>query len=159
MSRIQRGPRRLAATSAITLAAFALAACGGDDSSDLGNAASTVSSAVGSAGSTARSAVENATDGNSSATGSTRDEGPARESAEILVAALQALPDGGEPTVANLRQIAGSAPGGVRVTGIDDSDGNGRDDDAKATVEANTGEDKACMQHQNGAWEVTDDEC
>jgi hypothetical protein len=85
-------------------------------------------------------------------------EGPALVAANQMIAQLRAMPDGGLPTVANF-QSASTSLTGVKLTGLDDSNNDGKDDDAKATVEANNGDDKACIQHQNGAWEVTDDEC
>lgn len=150
----RRTSRALAVTAALLLPAATMA-CGSDDNDTANNAISTVSSVASNAGSTASSALENATDGSTS----NKDEGPANEIATAMVAALKALPDGGQPTVANLQAVARSAPSGVAVTGIEDKDNDGKDDDAKATVEANSGKDKACMQQQSGQWEVTDDEC
>jgi hypothetical protein len=90
---------------------------------------------------------------------SNADEGTAMDSAMMVMASLQSMTDGGEPTVANFEAAAATLPAGVELTGLDDGDKDGRDDDAKATVEANGGEDKACVQQQDGVWEVTDDEC
>ncbi len=76
-----------------------------------------------------------------------------------MMAMLVAMPDGGAPTLVNFQAAGAAAPAGIELTGLDDEDNDGTDDDAKATVEANGGEDKACLQHQDGTWEVTDDEC
>jgi hypothetical protein len=86
-------------------------------------------------------------------------EGKAKGLAMAMAASLTAMSGGGEATVANLDTAAKLVPAPDKVTGIEDSDGNGIDDDAKATVETNNGDDKACVQSQNGVWEVTDDEC
>jgi hypothetical protein len=86
-------------------------------------------------------------------------EGKAKGLAMAMAASLTAMTGGGEATVANLDTAAKLVPAPDKVTGIEDSDGNGIDDDAKATVESNNGDDKACVQSQNGVWEVTDDEC
>ena len=126
--------------SASTALVLLVGACG---SSDNGSAADTLDSVV------------NVAD---TSTGS-GDAGPAREAADAMMAMLVAMPDGGAPTLANFQAVGASAPAGVELTGLDDGDNDGTDDDAKATVEANGGEDKACLQQQDGAWEVTDDEC
>ena len=62
-----------------------------------------------------------------------------------------------EPTVANFQEAAKALPTTAKMTGLDDSDGNGKDDDAKVTIES--GSDKACLLSQNAKWEVTDNEC
>jgi hypothetical protein len=129
------------------------AACGSDDDA-VGSAVTDAASDVGGAlDSTADSITDDETDDTGVA------EGAARPAAEAMVVALMTMPDGGEPTIANLEAAMSSAPAGIQVTGVEDDDGDGTDDDAKATVEAEGGDDKACMQHQDGAWEVTDDEC
>lgn len=85
-------------------------------------------------------------------------EGPVFTAAQAMKVKLQAMPDGGQPTIANFTS-ASAGMSGTTLTSIDDKDGDGKDDDAKATVDASSSGDKACLQHQNGKWEVTDDEC
>jgi hypothetical protein len=84
-------------------------------------------------------------------------EGAAKGYAMEMKTALEAMPGGGEPTVANLNAAMAPLAGKAEVSGLDDSDSNGKDDDAKVTVVV--GDDKACLQSQNAIWEVTDDEC
>ena len=140
-----------------------LSACGNNDDGDvtdidetiatvLENAATDVSQAADDAGGAIADAADEVDGDNDAA-----DEGSARDYAKQMQAMLSALPNGGEATVANLQEAAKLVPAPGQVTGIEDSDGDSKDDDAKATVEV--GDDKACVQSQDAVWEVTDDEC
>ena len=146
---------RIATIGACLLLAFPLAAaaCSSDTKDSVGEAANNVGSDVSNAADNAGSAVDDAV------TEDTADEGSAKNNATAMAAALGAMPGGGEATVANLNEAAKLVPAPGKVTGIEDSDGDSMDDDAKATVETNNGDDKACVQSQNGKWEATDDEC
>ncbi len=114
--------------------------------------------ACGSSDNGAADTLDSVVDVADSAAGS-GDSGAAGEAATAMMAMLVAMPDGGAPTLANFQAAGAAAPAGIELTGLDDEDNDGTDDDAKATVEADGGEDKACLQQQDGAWEVTDDEC
>ncbi len=156
--------RHLAIASLLLLLPLSAAACS-DDTNDsvetaAGNVASDASDALDNAGdelSSAASDAGNAID--SVVSDGTGPEGQAKTLAMAMAANLTAMPGGGEATVANLEAAAKLVPSPDKVTGIEDSDGNGIDDDAKATIETNNGDDKACVQSQDGVWEVTDDEC
>jgi hypothetical protein len=129
-----------------------MAACGSDDTNDGTDNNDTIGldSAISTADTLAPSvsvADENA------------DEGTAMDAATMAMESMMTMADGGEPTIANFDAAAAALPAGIELTGLDDDNEDGRDDDAKATVEANGGEDKACLQQQDGVWEVTDDEC
>jgi hypothetical protein len=138
------------------LAAISLAgACGSDDTAD--SIGSDVTTLVETIDTTLT--ADTATPIDTVVDGEASDEGTAMEAAKTVMTSLMAMPDGGEPTVANFEAAAATLPAGVELTGLDDGDEDGRDDDAKATIEANNGEDKACVQQQDGMWEVTDDEC
>ena len=70
----------------------------------------------------------------------------ARSVAESLRAALKAKDlAGGENLrdVATLRDAAADLPGDPEIVGVDDADGDGRDDDGK--VEVRTGDQAACV--------------
>ena len=119
------------------------------------------SEAISSAESTASSVADEVADAGSDAVTPDStvagEEGPASGFASQMKTALEGMANGGEPTVANLQEASKLVEASATVTGLEDSDGNGKDDDAKVTIEA--GDDKACLQSQDARWEVTDDEC
>ena len=126
-------------------APFALAACGNKKNNK-------VETAITEAQRSIDSVVDSVTDG-------TADEGSAKDLANQVLAKLQASPSPGEPLMTSINDAAQLVVAPNTVTGVSDDDSDGKDDDAKFTVETNGGNDKACVQSQNGAWEVTDDEC
>jgi hypothetical protein len=68
--------------------------------------------------------------------------------------------DAGETVrhVSVLREAADDVPGDPDVTGIEDGDGDGRDDDGK--VELATGDQRACLTVAgNGEVDVSSDPC
>ena len=141
-----------------------LAACSSKDSNTISgsevsaaanNAASDVGTAVSNAASDVGTAISNATDGSVS----NADEGQAKDLGKQVVTALQGMSSPGEPLMANIAKATAVVMAPNKVTGLEDTDKDGKDDDAKFTIEANGGNDKACVQSQNGAWEVTDNEC
>lgn len=156
--------RHLLGVSLLLLFPLTAVACSDDTNDSVETAAENVASdasdaltdagdELSSAASDAGNAIDSAVSDNSAA------EGQAKGLAMAMAASLTAMPGGGEATVANLEEAAKLVPSPGTVTGIEDSDGNGIDDDAKATIETNNGDDKACVQSQDGVWEVTDDEC
>lgn len=150
----------VASIAMIVALPIGLAACSSDD-----DTASDVSSAVSDAVSDASNAADSAVADVSAAADSAvdddnADEGVAKDLANEVKAKLDTMSDPGEPIVTNINDAAaGIVKSPDKVTGVDDSDNDGKDDDAKFTIETNDGDDKACVQSQNGAWEVTDDEC
>jgi hypothetical protein len=73
-------------------------------------------------------------------------EAGARASAEAVRASLEAQNDdvpGGVRDVEVLREAAKDLPGDPEITGIDDADGDGRDDDGY--VQAKVGNETACI--------------
>lgn len=123
-----------------------------------------VSAAVSDAASDAGDAVESAAADVSTAVDSmaddNADEGPARDLATQVKAKLDSMESPGEPLITNINEAtAGIVSAPNAVTGLDDGDNDGKDDDAKFTIESEGGDDKACVQSQDGVWEVTDDEC
>lgn len=148
--------KRLFGASLVLLLPLTALSCSKDTNDSVETAAANVASDASEAVDNAGDAIDSAVSDN---TGDTAAEGKAKGYARAMAASLSAMPGGGEATVANLEEAAKLVPSPDKVTGIEDSDGNGIDDDAKATVEANNGDDKACVQSQEGVWEVTDDEC
>ena len=164
-SRVQRRPRtRLAFASAALVFALplALGACSKDDNKDT---ASDVSAAISDAATDASNAADSAVADISQAADSLvpdskADEGIAKNLANQVKTKLDAMANPGEPIIKNINDATtGIVTAPNRVTGLDDSDNDGKDDDAKFTIETNGGKDKACVQSQNAKWEVTDDEC
>jgi hypothetical protein len=135
--------------------------------SDAGAAVSDAGSAVSEAMSTDSTMVSS--DSTVMSTSSTADasgtaagaaaaaEGPAKGYAMKMVTELQSMADGGQPTVANFTTAAATLGADAKMTGVEDTDNNGKDDDSKVTITVD--DDKACLQNQNAVWEVTDDEC
>jgi hypothetical protein len=73
-------------------------------------------------------------------------EAGARAAAEAFRASLKAQDDdvaGGVRNVDVLRKAAEDLPGDPEITGIDDTDGDGRDDDGY--VQATVGDENACI--------------
>lgn len=148
--------RRLFGASLLLVLPLSAISCSKDTNDSIETAAANVASDASQAVDNAGQAIDSAVSDN---TGAAAVEGKAKGYATAMAASLAAMPNGGEATVANLQEAAKLVPSPDKVTGIEDSDGNGIDDDAKATIETNDGNDKACVQSQNGVWEVTDDEC
>ena len=142
-----------------------LVACSDDnDNTAASDVSSAVSDAVADASSAADSVVADVSEAADSAVDSVADdnadEGSAKDLAMRVKAKLDTMSDAGEPIITNINNATSdivTAPNAV--TGLDDSDNDGKDDDAKFTIETNGGDDKACVQSQNAVWEVTDDEC
>ncbi len=109
-------------------------------STDIGDAADNVGTVAGNVANNVGSVVDNATD---SVAGANGDNGLSKGYAVAMVAALNAMPGSGAPTVDNLQTAAKLVPAPAKVTGIEDSNNDGTDDDAKATVESDGGNDKA----------------
>ena len=153
--------RRLLGASLLLVLPLAAISCSKDTNDSIETAAENVASDASQAIDNAGQAIDSAVGDNTgdSVASDTAAEGKAKGLAMAMAASLTAMPGGGEATVANLQEAAKLVPSPDKVTGIEDSDNNGIDDDAKATIEANNGDDKACVQSQNGVWEVTDDEC
>jgi hypothetical protein len=150
--------KAITATIAVLGLTYAVAGCSSNDSND--TVASAIITEVGSAVSDAGAAVSDAVSPDSEAAGDTAAagaEGAAKGFAVKMETELKAMPSGGEPTVANLNTAAAVLTGDAKMTGLEDTDNNGKDDDSKVTI--TVGDDKACLQNQNAAWEVTDDEC
>lgn len=151
-------PRRTrrAITSALLVLVlpFGLVACSDDDDTDTASDISAaVTEAVSDVSEAADSAVDSVADDNS-------DEGSALDLANQVKAKLDAMSEPGEPIITNINDAtSGIITSPNEVSGLDDDDEDGKDDDAKFTIETNSGDDKACVQSQNGIWEVTDDEC
>jgi hypothetical protein len=87
----------------------------------------------------------------------TASAGQARGYATDMKMALVATADGGQPTVANLEQASAALSDAGTLSGLDDADKNGTDDDAKVTITVGT--DQACLAYQNAAWAVVDGKC
>jgi hypothetical protein len=91
----------------------------------------------------------------------TADEASARAAAEAMRATLKAkkLPD--NQTVRDLaimQAAADDVPGNVRVEGLADNDGDGKDDDGNADIVV--GKSYACVTaHDNGEVEVSGGKC
>jgi hypothetical protein len=156
--------RRLLGASLLFILPLATIACSDDTNDSIETAAANVGSdavaAAGNAGEALSSAASDAGNAiDSAVSNDSRPEGQAKTLAMALATSLTAMPGGGEATITNLQEAAKLVPSPAKVTGIEDSDGNGIDDDAKATIETENGDDKACVQSQEGVWEVTDDEC
>jgi uncharacterized phage infection (PIP) family protein YhgE len=152
-------PRLLAVASVAFFLAIPIAACTSDNN-NASEVSSAVSDAVADVSSAADSAAADASDAIDSVANDNADEGTAKDLANQVKAKLETMSSPGEPLVTNITEAAAEivkAPN--EVTGLDDSDNDGKDDDAKFTIEANNGDDKACVQSQNAVWEVTDDEC
>jgi hypothetical protein len=85
----------------------------------------------------------------------------ARAAAEAVRAALQAEDLDANETVrdvAVLQEAVADVPGDPTVTGIEDTDGDGKDDDGKVQVEV--GDQTACVTVQdNGDVSVSSDSC
>lgn len=149
-SRSRRPVVRTVALLAAIALSFVTAGCGSDDDDTAVDEIQTTVAAVDSA---IDSAVDSVVDDAS-------DEGAARDLAAEIVTALSASATAGEPVMATINEVAVPIVSGRgEITGLDDGDDDGKDDDAKFTVETQGGDDKACVQSQNGTWEVTDDEC
>ena len=160
-SPLDSGRSRLVGATLLSLTlAIGVGACSKDkkvSASDVAaSAESTASSLVDAAVSEAKSAASEAKRAISDST-VVGAEGPAKGYALQMKTTLEAMSGGGEPTVANFQEAAKALPATAKMTGLDDSDGNGKDDDAKVTIES--GSDKACLRSQNAKWEVTDNEC
>jgi hypothetical protein len=153
--------RRLFNASLLLILPLAAISCSDDTNDSVETAAANIASDASDALDNAGQAIDSVVSDNTgdSVANDTAAEGKAKGLAMAMAASLTAMPSGGEATVANLESAAKMVPSPDKVTGIEDSDGNGIDDDAKATVETENGDDKACVQSQNGVWEVTDDEC
>lgn len=153
--------RRLLNASLLLVLPLAAISCSDDTNDSVETAAANVASDASEALDDAGQAIDSVVSDNSgdSVANDTAAEGKAKGLAMAMAASLSSMTGGGEATVANLETAAKLVPAPDKVTGIEDSDGNGIDDDAKATVESESGDDKACVQSQNGVWEVTDDEC
>ena len=131
-----------------------LAACSSNDKNDT---ASEISNAVDSAVADVSAAADSAVD---SIADDSADEGSAKDLAQQVKAKLDTMSQPGEPIIKNINDATATiVTGPNKVTGIDDTDNDGKDDDAKFTIETNGGDDKACIQSKNGAWQITDDEC
>jgi hypothetical protein len=85
----------------------------------------------------------------------------ARATAEALRAALQAEdldPDETVRSVAVLQEAVDDLPGDPNIAGIEDADGDGKDDDGK--VEASVGDQRACVTvEDNGDVSVSGEAC
>lgn len=142
-----------------------LAACGDDnDDTTASDVSSAVSDAVADASNAADSVVADVSEAADSAVDSiaddNADEGSAMDLAAQVKAKLDTSATPGEPVITDINAATtGIVTDPNKVTGLDDGDNDGKDDDAKFTIETNGGDDKACVQSQNGVWEVTDDEC
>lgn len=147
---------RLLGASLLLVLPLTAISCSKDTNDSIETAAADVASDASEAVVDAGQAIDSVVSDNS---GDTAAEGKAKGLALAMAASLTSMAGGGEATVANLQEAAKTVPSPDKVTGIEDSDGNGIDDDAKATIETENGDDKACVQSQNGVWEVTDDEC
>lgn len=149
--------RRVGVVSTLAFGSLFFAACSSDDSNSkaetaVSEALTDVSSAANSVSDAVDSAVDTVTDG-------TGDEGMAKDLGNQVAQALGASSTGGEPVMASINEAVKVVTEPNKVTGLEDTDNDGKDDDAKFTIETNSGDDKACVQSQNGTWEVTDDEC
>ncbi len=157
-----RRVRRFLGTAALVIALpLSLVACSSDDNADLSaavsDAASDAGNAVESAAADVSAAADSAVD---SLADNNADEGPAKDLALQVKAKLDSMESPGEPLITNINEAtAGIVTAPNKVTGVDDGDNDGKDDDAKFTIESDGGDDKACVQSQDGVWEVTDDEC
>ncbi len=119
-----------------------------------------MSDAAPDAGNAADSIVADVSGAVDSLAGDKMDEGQAKDLATQVKAKLDAMSSPGEPIITNINDATtGIVTDPNKVTGIDDGDNDGKDDDAKFTIETDGGDDKACVQSQDGVWEVTDDEC
>jgi hypothetical protein len=132
--------------------------------SDAGAAVNDAGSAVSEAMSTDSTMVSSDSTGlsasstaDASGTAAAAAEGPAKGYAMKMVNELQSMADGGQPTVSNFTTAAATLGADAKMTGVEDTDNNGKDDDSKVTITVD--DDKACLQNQNAVWEVTDDEC
>lgn len=87
------------------------------------------------------------------------DEGAARGHAEIFRQRLTDLGRDDEPSreVTDLEDIASELPGDPQVTGIEDNDGDGEDDDGK--VQITVGESSACVTIAGSSVEIDDGAC
>lgn len=136
---------------------MSLVACSSDDNAGVSAA---VSDAASDAGNAADSIVADVSGAVDSLAGDKMDEGQAKDLATQVKAKLDAMSSPGEPIITNINDATtGIVTDPNKVTGIDDGDNDGKDDDAKFTIETDGGDDKACVQSQDGVWEVTDDEC
>ena len=156
----RRSLRRVGLASTLAIGSLFFAACSSDDSTstDAQAAVSDAVSDVSDAADDAAGAVSEAAD-SIVADSVNGDEGLAKNLAVQIVATLSASTTGGEPVMASIDEAVKVVTEPNKVTGLEDADNDGKDDDAKFTVETNSGDDKACVQSQNGVWEVTDDEC
>jgi hypothetical protein len=88
-------------------------------------------------------------------------EGGARAVAEALRGSLEAQDLTAEQNVADvevLRDAAGDLPGDPEIVGIEDGDGDGRDDDGR--VEVRVEDEAACVTvQQNGEVDVSGGSC
>jgi hypothetical protein len=157
----RRGRRNVLLTVVFSVSLVA-AGCGSDDDnagadSSVTEASTVIDSTVDSIGNVVDSTVDSVVN---SATDDSADEGKALDIGQEIVTALTASATVGEPAMATINEVVPAiASGRAEITGLDDGDNDGKDDDAKFTVETQGGNDKACVQSQDGTWEVTDDEC
>ncbi len=70
---------------------------------------------------------------------------------------LVAMTNGGQPTIANLEEAHAAVAANALMSGLDDFDNDGDDDDGKVTLTVDT--DQACLAHQDSAWTVVDGKC
>lgn len=131
-----RGMRRCFRWASVILVSFGgLAACGEDDRAAVGRDVEQLAEDA------RREAQEAA-----GAAGEAGSRAGARAVAEAVRAALVAEDlQGGKNLrdVAVLREAVGKVPGEPEVTGIDDADGDGRDDDGRVEIVAS--EERACL--------------
>lgn len=154
--------RQLLQSSALAvLLAFGVAACSSDSNADVSSAVSDAVSDVSNAADTVVSNVSEAADSAiDSPADNTSAEGLAKGLATQVKAKLDGMASPGEPLISSINDAtAGIVKDPNKVTGLDDGNNDGKDDDAKFTIETSGGDDKACVQSQNGVWEITDDEC
>ncbi len=147
-TRAIRRIRRAGLVSALCLGSLLVAGCSSDDDTSGSDVGAAVSDAV----SDVSGAVDSVTDG-------TNDEGVAKDLGEQVAERLRTSPTAGEPEMTSINDAITVVVAPNKVTGLEDTDSDGKDDDAKFTIESESGDDKACVQSQDGAWEVTDDEC
>ena len=144
--------RRAGLVSLLCVGSLLAAGCSSDDDVDGSDAGVIVSDAVTDVSGALDSVADSVTDGSG-------DEGTAMDLAEQVAERLRTSPTAGEPMMTSINDAITVVVAPNEVTGLEDSDNDGKDDDAKFTVETNSGDDKACVQSQNSVWEVTDDEC
>lgn len=156
-----RTKKLIQSSALVFVLAFGVAACSSADKADTSSAVSDAVADVSSAADTLVSSVSDAVDSAiDSSTDNASAEGVAKGLAMQVKANLDGMASPGEPLISSIDDAtAGIVKDPNKVTGLDDSNSDGKDDDAKFTIETNGGDDKACVQSQNGVWEITDDEC